>query len=76
MLPGTLVPWMAYCPPGPSAMAAAPIGLFGAPPAMTLGRCGLSRFTAAGGDQAGLICISSTYFTPLHWRPALPTAMV
>src|SRR5215210_696370 len=49
---GLFVPWMAYSPPE-RVMAAAPIGLFGAPSGITSGSVGLSALTSAGGVQAG-----------------------
>ena len=47
---------MAYSPPL-SVMAAAPMGLLGAPPGITAGSEGLSRLISAGGDQARLSCL-------------------
>src|SRR5262249_60812476 len=69
--PGTLVPWMAYWPPL-SVIAAAPIGFLGEPPAMRSGSRGWSRFTSAGGDQAGLMYLPSVRDVPVPELPAVP----
>ena len=70
--PGSLVPWIAYSPPL-SVSAAAPIGLRPEPPGITFGRLGLSRFTSAGGDQAGLRYLPVMIDVPVHCLPARPT---
>ena len=67
------VPWIAYSP-GEIVSAPAPIGLFGAPPAITSGRLGFARFTSAGGDQAGWTCLPSMIRVPNHCLPGMPTA--
>ena len=45
----------------------------GEPPAITFGRLGLSRRTAAGGDQSGRMYLRSMYDVPDHCLPARPT---
>src|SRR5262249_35241707 len=68
---GTLVPWIAYCPPE-RVMAATPMGFRGEPPGMTLGRLGWSCFTSAGGDQAGCRYLPSMVAVPAQALPAFP----
>jgi hypothetical protein len=70
--PGMLVPWMAYSPPA-SVMAPTSMGFRGVPPGITFGVNGLSRLTAAGGDQAGFRYLPSMCEVPAHCLPALPT---
>jgi hypothetical protein len=69
---GRFVPWIAYSPPVRT-MAAAPMGLDATPPGIRSGRRGLSRFTSAGGLQAGLMNFATMRADPAHCLPALPT---
>lgn len=57
--PGLFVPWIAYCPPPLSVIAAAPIGFAELPLEMTFGMRGFSRLIMSGGDQAGFMNIPS-----------------